>query len=467
MSGRTFFFRQNYSTKEIYDRIYAVDFIDYFREYATALEEDGTDTNFEINKNNCYAGLYQSYGSDMDQLHYHLSQAFDVFGRKGDKLNVKLFRLDPEYVFTPNEEVKKQIERIRENSTSIKDIEHLSPGLKFDLFIDEVNILEEYVDFKFKVQTYTYILEPIPAKQVQDSFVEARFYLSSRLVAIFNSEGTSKYLKEVLKVIHLLFRPYGPVINEVSFDEAQLIMIQLKLNGQVASPKLKSEDEIRVDLYGVNEINYQNPIVKLVQETNSLRIYELTANCIVQGHRFNLRLTEEGKIQIETFVTPEVLNTIVNDIEWVIFSEKYYVELNKQVDALYKKRNPGSLQAQRVSKINGVQNTLSKLLELHKSKNMQDREAKVVCTILLNIGHMLSDQNIPRIMNEEMNKYDASKFEDLRSYLSDYLTIFKRLNKSQAEITSVQIIKIQQHLTQVSKGDAAKMIEMYEQMIRE
>jgi hypothetical protein len=467
MSDRTFFFRQEYSIKEIYDRIYAENFIECFREYAAAIDDGGSEGSVELNKNNCFTGLYQTYGTDTAKIHHILLQAFEEFGRKGDRLNIKLFRLDPNIIFVVNEQVERQIYNIIENLTSIKDIDYLSPGLKYDLFIDKVKITQDHVDFKFRAQTYIFILEPTPFKQVQDCFVEARFYLSSRLIAIFNSEGTSKFLKEVLKVIHLLFQPYSPVITEVAFDEAQLIMIQLKLNGQVSSPKLKSQDEIRVDLYGINEINYQNPIVKLVQENNSLRIYELTANCLVHGHRFNLRLTEEGRIQIETYVSPDVLDRIITDIEWVIFSEKYYKELDKQVDGLYKRRNPGSLQAHRVKKIKAVQDSLNVLLEKNKSKNMQDREAKVVCTILLNIGHLMCDCDIIKLISEEIGNYDISIYEDLLIYFSDHQIVINRKNKNQAELISKNVVKLQQYIIKESKGDAAKMIELFEQLMRE
>ncbi|EFV74615.1 hypothetical protein MKY20_24380 [Cytobacillus sp. FSL W8-0315] len=70
--------------------------------------------------------------------------------------------------------------------------------------------------------------------------------------------------------------------EEVTFDEAQLIMIQLRLKGEVSSPKLRSADDLRIGVYGVNEINYQQPIVKQDEEEHSLKIYELSSDCVIE-----------------------------------------------------------------------------------------------------------------------------------------------------------------------------------------
>ncbi|WP_228552701.1 hypothetical protein, partial [Paenibacillus polymyxa] len=83
--------------------------------------------------------------------------------------------------------------------------------------------------------------------------------------------------------LHLLFHFQNPNIKEVVFDEAQLLMIQLKLNGQVSSPRLKSDGDLRVEIHGLNDMNYGDPLVQAVNNHGKSRIYELSSVCTVAG----------------------------------------------------------------------------------------------------------------------------------------------------------------------------------------
>ncbi|WHY65366.1 hypothetical protein [Neobacillus sp. SuZ13] len=463
MSEKTFFFRKDYTLKEMYDRIYAENFVNHFKRYASSFSE-GANQN-EINKNNCYLGLFETNNYDQSQVYSQIKPVFDQEGRKGDKLNVKLFRIPP---FSDDlSQIKDRIEEIKGNNRNIKEIDSLSCGIKYDLFLTDLNFNNASLDFKFKIETSTIVHEPFPSRQTNATWIETRFYYKSGIIAVHNPDGTFSQSKDILSVIHLLFHQHSLKIEEIHFDEAQLIMIQLKLKGEVSNPKFKSDDDLRIDIYGLNEMNYQRPVVQLVQSDQSLRVYELSTIFVIEGHRFRLRLTEEGRIQVETYVIPKVLDRIIYDIEWVVISEKFYKSLEDQVLDIYKRKMRAPLRSQLQGKVKEVINDLTLLLEENKTKGMNDREKRLVSTIMLNVGHFLCDSEIDKYISEDVNEYTTEKYPNLLSYFSAYMTIFKTMNKMQSDELAAKVVKLLQHLCKVSTGDAVNLIEEYESLIKE
>lgn len=86
MSDSTFFFREDYTFEEIYERIYAEDFIEVFKGYVLPDQE--------INKTNCYLGLSHALQGNKDAIDRQLRLAFQDVGRKGDKLHIKLYKIN-------------------------------------------------------------------------------------------------------------------------------------------------------------------------------------------------------------------------------------------------------------------------------------------------------------------------------------------------------------------------------------
>ncbi|OQP18485.1 hypothetical protein B2I20_18935, partial [Bacillus stratosphericus] len=108
MASKTFFFRESYSIKEMEERIFAEDFIKVFKEYA-AYVSDGEDEDPEINKRNCYRGLLAACTGDESKLIREMKKCFNAYGRKGDRLNVKLFVLE-DFNFTLLDDIENRME---------------------------------------------------------------------------------------------------------------------------------------------------------------------------------------------------------------------------------------------------------------------------------------------------------------------------------------------------------------------
>ncbi|MDH6371737.1 hypothetical protein M2444_003536 [Paenibacillus sp. PastF-3] len=464
MSDRTFFFRDGYNLKEMFERIYAPDFIEAFRQHGNIVDEEGA--TLEINKNNCYVGLSQSCNNEEDQIYREMEEAFEMFGRLGDKLNVKLYKLSG-FDFTLTDAISNRIDGYKNRNQNMKEVDTFSPtGLKYNLFIEDTRYKQGFMDVKFKIEMKSYIYEPIPEVSINTFFIEVRLYHSTGLVAVFNPNGTAKNSTDVLYVLFLLFHPQTPIINEVVFDEAQLIMIQLKLNGEVSSPRLKTDNDLKVDIYGLNKMNYEDPLVKAVNSHAKLRIYELQSTCVVQGHRFNLKISEDGRIQIETFVETDVLDRIIVDIEWTILKSHYFKPTSMQIDELMKIKNKGSLQTQRRKKEKEIQQDLVLLLNNNKSNSsLGEKAINLTTTILLNIGHFLS-QKVEEIVVDGLVELDLSTYLALREYLIDYLVIKFRHSRTRSTEYANKIIRIMQKMINLSSGDAVNLIEQFENMIR-
>ncbi|MGO4732142.1 hypothetical protein [Paenibacillus sp. 2KB_22] len=458
MSSRTFFFRSEYSVKDMYERIYAPDFISVFKEYANSLDEDDTE-NVEANKSNCYTGLSQAYQLDIDRLHTVIRPVFDEYGRKGDRMNIKLYR-SKAAPLTVTDEIRSRINSLI--NRNITEIDSFNPNLKYDLFIEEVAYREAYLDFKFRIEDSIIVHEPVPIREINAEYVEARYYFGSGIIALFNPNGTARQSKDLVKVIYLLFIPYDPKIEEVLLDEAQLIMIQLRLKGLVSSPRYRSDDDLRFIIHGLNEINYENPLVKSIQSNDSLTISELNTTCVVEGHRVNLKISEDGKLIIDTFVLPDVLDRIILDIEWVVLSEKYYKDMSTQIEALYKKISPAALPSHRTKRVAAIKDDLSRVVNEYRGKPMDHREIKLVSTVIFNIGCLLNDEK--KTLPDEYLQTSSSNYSDLCAYYTNYFTVIKRMNRSKGETIARKTVQILQYLAAQSTGDAVDLIGQYEHL---
>ncbi|MDN4081947.1 hypothetical protein [Paenibacillus polymyxa] len=465
MSERTFFFRDKYNLKEMFERIYAPEFIEAFKQHSDWTDEEGA--ALEINKSNCFVGLSKSCNDDQEQMYREMETVFLEHGRKGDKLNVKLYKLDG-FDFSLTEQVRSRIEGYKSITQNIKDLDTFSPaGLKYNLFIEDTAYKQGAMDVKFKIEVETFVFEPTPKKIVDTHFIEVRLYHSTGLTAVFNPNGVLKNNKVVLTVLHLLFHFQNPNIKEVVFDEAQLLMIQLKLNGQVSSPRLKSDGDLRVEIHGLNDMNYGDPLVQAVNNHGKLRIYELSSVCTVAGHRFNLKISEEGRVQVESFVESYVLDRIITDIDWVILTRPYFKQMDVQIEELLKRKSRGSLESQRAKKSKLIQQELVKFFKDYRAKGIFGEKAVLLtCTIILNIAHFLM-KSIDRFITEEnLIEIDSNSYTVLNEYLADFAVVNIRINRTESLKQAEKVIGFLKKLIISSTGDPVKLIENVETMIR-
>lgn len=455
MSYSTFFFREGYTSEEIYERIYAEDFIEVFKQYSLPDEE--------INKTNCYIGISQAFQGDKDAIDRQLRIAFEQVGRKGDKLHVKLFKIN-NILEDLSEELKTSIQSLVDDETNIREKDSLSSGLENDIYLVDVNFNENlYIDMKFRFDFERVEHDPIPTIRVRSNYIELRYYFKQGIVAVHNPSGNQKSVKNILSILYLLCFQHGMNYDEVNFDEAQLIMIQLRLKGEVSSPKLRSADDLRIGVYGVNEINYQQPIVRRVEEEHSLKIYELSSVCVIEGHECLLRITEEGKINIDRFVTPVVLDSIISNMHWVIELKDFYLDFETQLDKIYKKKQPGSLVSFRQNKIKSVRKKIYDLINVYKEEGAATlKEPNLIATIVLNIGHFLcKDKLVEKIFSEDYADYTTEEYEEIVGYYVDYLTIEIRLNRSESSKIAPKVVSVIRYLLDNSKGDSIELIDKF------
>ncbi|MFE7816727.1 hypothetical protein ACFU1R_00860 [Priestia megaterium] len=468
MASKTFFFRKDYSIKEMEERIFAEDFIKVFKGYA-AYVSDGEDEEVEINKRNCYRGLIASCIGDEERLITEMKRCFNTYGRKGDRLNVKLFVLE-DFNFTLLDSVKTRIDDLVNNTRNIKEIDSLSHGLNDNIFLQAIEVSSNKIDFKYKLeQVFINTDLPIPTEEIKTIQIECRLYINTGIVAMFNPYGTATHTKNVLSIIHLLFKGHSPRFYEVNLDEAQLIMINLRLNGQVSSPKFTStKDELRIDIYGLNEGNQENPFVKFVGDSQ-LEIYELTMTAVIHNHNCTVKLNGDGKIQIETFVTPEVLDSIILDLDWVVFTNNYYNDYNEKLNIFIKQINRGSLEALRKRKIKRIVDEFENLITTHIQRSLIFKELKLVTTIIFNIGIQLIDSDNFKYISKEVfeNGHEiVSHYTEISDALSKYMILNKGLNKSESDKKAIYILSHLHSLIVESNGDGVKIIDSYEEWLK-
>jgi len=457
----TFFFREEYTSEEIFDRIYAENFIEFFKHYVLP--------DKEINKSNCYIGLAHTFQGDKDAIDSQLRIAFEEVGRKGDKLHVKLYKINNN-IEEISAELKAKIHELISEKVNIKEIDSLSAGLENDIFLTNVHFNENlYIDMKFRFDIERIEHDPIPSIRVCSNFIELRYYHKQGIVAVHNPSNNQKGVKNILSIVYLLFFQHGMNYDEVSFDEAQLIMIQLRLKGEVSSPKLRSTDNLRIGVYGVNEINYQQPIVKRVEEENSLKIYELSSLCLIEGHECSLRITEEGKINIDRFVTPVVLDSIISNLHWVIELKDFYIDFDSQLDKIYKRKQPGSLVSSRQNKIKSIRKKFYDLINVYREEGATTlKEPNLIATIVLNIGHFLcKDKLVDELYKDDFSEYNLEGNEEIVGYYADFLTIEERLNRSESNTTAPRLVRVIHYLLEQSKGNSIELIDMFNSLKEE
>lgn len=467
MSSKTFFFRERYSINEMEERIFAEDFIKVFKSYAELVPDD--EGNIEINKRNCYRGLINANIGDDDKLFKEIDSCFRAFGRKGDKLNIKLFVLE-DFNYTYNDQIRIRIEELVKHKNNIKEVNSLSLGLKDDIYLEDIKGNSNKLDFKFRFEQVTInATTGVPFEEIKTMYIECRLYLSTGIVAVFNPNNIASHTKNTLSIIHLLFTWSSAKNHDVSLGEAQLIMINLRLNGEVSSPRFTStQDDLRIEISGLHQGNQENPFVKFVGESH-LEIYELMMTAVIHGHNCTVKLNHDGKIQIETFVTPEVLDNIIAVLDWVIFTENYYTDYHYQLDTFIKQTTKGTLQALRTRKIKKTIENFEKLITSHIQKFLILKELKLVTTIVFNIGIQLMDSDNYKYISDknfELDNNDVPLYTEITDLFSKYMIFNKGLNKSNADEKALLIITYLRNLIVESNGDGVKIIDSYEEWLK-
>ncbi|WP_410994618.1 hypothetical protein [Bacillus paranthracis] len=455
---KTFFFRNNeYSIDEMIERIYADDFIEFFKGYLTE------ETKQQPSKKNCLLGLGNAYPDDGEMVRSKITQAFQQIGRKGDKLSVNLFRL-AEVEIDVTTSIKAEIADLITTKTNIRHRDSLSTNLEYDLFLEDVNYNQSSVDFRFRVDKTELVTNPIPTQIIRSTFVEVRLYTATKLAAIYKLDITDTQALQILSVVSLLFKRYLPRIEKISLDEAQLIMINLKLKGLVSSPKFKSDDDLRVDIYGVGPQHQNNNIMQFIEGSSSLKMYELAIQCIIEGHACNLKLTNDGGIYIGTPVSPKVLDFIILELNWVIYNKKFYNGIEQIMIQTFKRIKPSIIQYRLTAKIKKVEEDLKKVVEDSKL-NVQKR--KLLFTILTNLGLesvvMLEEKQVLNVIKEELKdeEINIDNYGYLQSFFSDYFVSHRYKNRADADELSKCIVTLICHFYAKFKDDVVRIIEEY------
>ncbi|WP_144559680.1 hypothetical protein [Shouchella miscanthi] len=460
MSNKTFFFRDTYTIKEMTERIFAVDFISFFKGYASYSPQEDS----EVNKKNCYLGLVESFSGDANKIGKEIENCFKSVGRYGDKLNVKLYLLE-DFINTYNE-IKSELEDIVSSYTNIKHKDSLSQGLNDNFFITDFKEADSKLDLKFLIEQEVIDNErTVPVIDKKVSNIECRLYLNTGLVAIYNPDNQAlSKINNVLSIVHLLFKKHSPRTHSVNLDEAQLIMTNLRLKGEISSPKYISDESLRVDIYGVNASNREDPVVRIVGESQ-LKIYELTVKALIKGHNCSVKIHRHGSILIDTYVLPEVLDSIIADLNWVILKEDYYIDYSIQLDKFIKKNRKAGLLSQRKKYIRKIEYDFNELINSLEAVSFTPKEIKLTTTILFNIAVQIINNQSFDVLKSDQITLVSNKYNDLKSMFSNYIIILCSKNKDEADTLSESLIATLHSLLLECEGDSVRVIETYEEWL--
>ncbi|WP_017473343.1 hypothetical protein [Amphibacillus jilinensis] len=459
MKEDTFFFRDKYTIKEMVRRIYSEQFIEHFKSYAI---------NKELNKESCYRGLLKRFRDNSNGLRNEIESCFEKYGRQGDRLNVKLYVLK-KFEYKYSEEIEERLKDLQTHKRNIRLIDSISPGLKDDTYITKVKFDRNKLDLKITIeQAVINQDEEIPVEVIDEISIETRLYFNSGIIAVYNPKGNESHVKNIIKVIYLIIKGHTPDYYPVILDEAQLIMCNLRLNGDVSSPKFSSGEDLKIDMYGIHAGNTENPIVKFVGDSQ-LEIYELSTRSIIQGHNCSMKINNNGKVQIETYVTSDVLDVIVLHLTWIIFSEKYYKDYNAQLNLYLKQMYKASLGVHRDRKVGEIKSQLEGLIKENTNKEFKMKELKLLVTIIYNLSTMIAESDSVYSLSPELTSDHSLKVgecDTIKDFLSKYMVLNKNKNKSESDELSNLILSFLKSLIYDSNGDGVIIIEKYEEWLK-
>lgn len=280
--------------------------------------------------------------NEESSLLVELKQCFMAYGRKGDKANIKMFKVNKfkddiiqMYGWSKIEDLQKE---------DLNTVEILGNFFNQKCYLSNVIIENNTIDFRFEFQyEKSKVLENEEVMiESYSRFVEARFYLDKKLICITESSDREK--KAVLNTITSL--PYYIVIKEtrdfiysepdyssIMLTTGQLDSIKELLGGKLRAAVIEvfGDKGVKIKIEGNNE-NFESESYTYNTNKNSGNKEELqifwTDN---EGNKNKVTIKNDCQIITTNYITIDALETIIDAIINTMKSENILKPVDESI----------------------------------------------------------------------------------------------------------------------------------------
>lgn len=290
------------------------------------------------NKEEAKVEFMNTYKENNNLLN-ELEHCFMIYGRKGDKANIKIYKVN-----TFKEDTIKtfgwgKIEDLQKKDLSVAEI--LGNFFRQKCYLNTVIIENNIVDFRFEFQYEKSIISEDEKVKIETNskYVEARFYMDKKLICI--TEASDKEKQAILDTIVSL--PYYIIIKETTdytysepnYSEILLTTGQLDSIKELLGGKLKAavievsgDRGVKIRIEGNDEYferdSYTYNMNKNSGSKEELQIFWNDD----EGNKNKVTIKNDCQIITTNYITVKALETIIDVIVNTMKSE----EILKPVD---------------------------------------------------------------------------------------------------------------------------------------
>lgn len=298
------------------------------------------------NKDEAIKEFIDGYKYD-NSLMERLKANFNLYGRKGDKTNIKIYKVN---TFRKDIILKygwDEIEKLINNN--LTNIPVLGAFFDGDWYMECAVIENNIVDFRFKFEFKKNVVtdDGVIKLEVYSNSIEARFYIDRNLICI--EDSTEKERKAILSSI--VSMPYyiisktkeftysKPDYSEIFLTTVQLDSIKEALGGKlkVAVIEVFGDKGVRMRIEGADE-EFENQsstykVNKDIGNKEELQIYWQDE----EGNRNKVTIKKDCRIITTNYLTIKALDTIIKVIMSTIKSENILKPMDEPVRSYCKK----------------------------------------------------------------------------------------------------------------------------------
>lgn len=293
------------------------------------------------NKEEAKIEFLNTYNENSSLL-IELKNNFMIYGRKGDKANIKIFKVNKFKDDTVNMYGWRKIEELQ--GKDLSTVEILGSFFNQKCYLNTMIIENNTIDFRFEFQ---YEKSKVSEEQevmieIFSRFVEARFYLDKKLICI--TESSDKEKKAILNTIVSL--PYYIIIQEtrsytysepdyssITLTTGQLDSIKELLGGKLRAAVIEvfGDKGVKIKIEGNNE-DFEKESHTYNTNKNSGNKEELQIfwkDC--EGNENKITIKNDCQIVTTNYITVNALETIIHSIINTMKSENILKPVDESI----------------------------------------------------------------------------------------------------------------------------------------
>lgn len=276
-----------------------------------------------VNKQEGIKEFLNTYHNDNEMLD-RLKICFEKYGRKGDKANIKIFKVNKFRESLLTEHGLSDIENLLGNNLSSKEI----IGTFFDVncILEKIFISENILDFRFGFQYEKIIPEEDTVKiEIINRYIEARFYMDKRIICI--TDGYEKERQAIIKFIlsipyYILIKQTNeftysePDFSEIELNTEQLDTVKVLLGGKLKAAVIEvfGDKGVRIKIEG-NDEEFENESYTYNNNKNSGNKEELQIFWEdSEGNKNKVTIKKDCQIVTTNYLTIQAMETIIESI---------------------------------------------------------------------------------------------------------------------------------------------------------